>query len=260
METQKLIKIIKKAGQAIIELYGQDYEVYEKEDKSLATEADLIADKIILEGLSEFGYPILSEESVDDLVRLKSDRVWIVDSLDGTRDFLDKTGEFAIMIGLAEQGRAVMGFVYLPTEDKLYFAEKGQGAFVQVGDSEPVQIHVSDQSDIRKAKLIVSRSHLTPEIENAAKSMQVGHFIKCGSNGVKMGLVAEGKADLFFNPTDRFGQWDCCAPQIIVEEAGGKVTGIRGEEIEYNHKGSKNPYGLIASNGILHNQVINVFN
>lgn len=190
---------------------------------------------------------------------MKSDKIWIVDSLDGTQDFLDKTDEFAVMIGLAENGHATLGLLYLPTQDKLYFAEKGNGAFVQIGDSEPQKIHVSDQPDITKSKLIVSRSHITAEIEKAAKKLEVSELVRCGSNGVKMGLVAEGKADLFFNPTNRFGQWDCCAPQIIVEEAGGTVTGIHGENIIYNQENVKNPYGLIASNGKIHHHIITIF-
>ena len=182
-----------------------------------------------------------------------------MDSLDGTQDFLDKTGEFAVMIGLSEKGKAVFGFVYMPTEDKLYYAEKGKGAFVQKGGSDPHAIHVSSQSDIKKAKLVVSRSHISKRIEEAAEKLNVGKMVKCGSNGVKMSLIAEGKADLFFNPTDKLGQWDCCAPHIIVEEAGGMVTGIRGEDIIYNEKSEKNPFGLAVSNGKLHNRVITVF-
>lgn len=251
--------MIKQAGKEVLSLYKKNYEIFKKEDKSPVTEADILADKIIAEGLESFGYPILSEESKDDLNRLKSERVWIVDSLDGTQDFLDKTDEFCVMIGLSENGRAVLGFVYMPTEDKLYFAEKGKGAFVQIGDSSPQKIHVSDQSNIEKSKLVVSRSHISRRIEEAAEKLNVSQMVKCGSNGVKMSLVAEGKADLFFNPTDKFGQWDCCAPQIIVEEAGGKVTGIHGEDILYNGENTKNPFGLIASNGLLHKDVISVF-
>ncbi|MBN2087489.1 3'(2'),5'-bisphosphate nucleotidase CysQ [Candidatus Peregrinibacteria bacterium] len=255
----QVIPLIKKAGKEILSLYNKDYEVFKKEDKSPVTEADILSDKIIIEGLKSFGFPILSEESQDDLSRMRSEKVWIVDSLDGTQDFLDKTDEFCIMIGLSEKGHAILGLVYLPVQDKLYFAEKGKGSFVQVGDSEPKKIHVSDESDITKSKLIVSRNHLSRAIEDVARHLNIGEMVKCGSNGVKMGLVAEGKADLFFNPTNRFGQWDCCAPQIIVEEAGGIVTGIHGEVIIYNQENIKNPFGLVATNGILHSTVINEF-
>ena len=258
-DNQKVISVIKKAGKAILELYHSDYEVYRKADRSPVTEADILADEIIATGLREFGYPILSEESEDDLSRMKAERVWIVDSLDGTQDFLDKTDEFCVMIGLSEKGKSIGGWVYIPPTDKLYYAQKGQGAYIQVGSSAPVQIHVSDQTDIHKAKLLVSRTHLSRPIEEAAKKLGVGEMVLCGSNGVKMGLVAEGAVDLFFNPTDKFGQWDCCAPQIIVEEAGGRVSGVRGEELTYNGKELKNPYGMLASNAILHEHVVDVF-
>jgi len=259
VESEQVIQVIKKAGKAILDLYHSDYAVYKKDDKSPVTEADILADKIIADGLASYGYPILSEESADDLTRLTAERVWIVDSLDGTQDFLDKTDEFCVMIGLSEKGKAIAGWVYMPATDKLYYAKKGEGAYLQMGSSAPVQIHVSRQSDIHRAKLVVSRNHLSRPIEEAAKKLGVGEMVLCGSNGVKMGLVAEGKADLFFNPTDKFGQWDCCAPQIIVEEAGGRVSGIHGEALVYNGKEQKNPFGVIASNAILHGQVIGVF-
>lgn len=251
--------VVKEAGQAILGLYHTEYKVEEKHDKSPVTEADLLSDKIIEEGLEKYAYPILSEESEDDLRRLESDRVWIVDSLDGTKDFLQKTDEFAVMVGLAEKGIPVLGFVYLPTEDKLYYASKGQGAYLVVGEGEPVKLKVSEQGDVKEAVLVVSRNHMRPEIKEAADKLRVGKFLQVGSNGVKMGLVAEGKADLYFNPTDRMGQWDVCAPHIIVEEAGGKVSGVHGETLAYNDENVKNPYGIVATNAILHNHVISVF-
>ena len=252
----KIIPVIKKAGKSILNLYNKNYQVFEKQDKSPVTEADLIADKIILEGLKEFGYPILSEESKDDLGRLKSEYVWIVDSLDGTRDFLDKTGEFCIMIGLSYKGESILGVLYQPTEDKLYFAEKGKGAYLSISDSEPIRLKVSSQSNIHDSILIVSRSHISKEIEDGASKLDVKKMQKCGSNGIKMGLIAEGKADIFFNPTNKLGQWDCCAPQIIIEEAGGKASGIHGEKLYYNTKNIRNPFGIAVSNGILHDWLI----
>jgi len=223
----KAIPVIKEAGKAILDLYHKDYEVHKKEDNSPVTEADILADKIIAEGLKEFGYPILSEESKDDLVRLEAPRVWIVDSLDGTRDFLDKTDEFCVMVGLQEAGKPILGLVYIPPTDKLYYAVKGGGAYLAIGDEPAKKLSVSQVSDIKQAKLLVSRTHMSERIEGAAKKMEVGSMIKCGSNGVKMGLVAEGKADLFFNPTDRLGQWDCCAPPD--HRRGGWRTCYRGE-------------------------------
>ncbi len=253
------IPVVKRAGEAVLNLYHKDYKVEYKEDKSPVTDADFLSDKIIEEGLRSFGYPILSEESKDDLGRLKAERVWIVDSLDGTNDFLQKTDEFAIMVGLAEKGESVLGLVYLPVWDKLYYAVKGEGAFLMVGNKEPIRLAVSSQKDVHEATLVVSRNHMRPEIREAADKLAVGHFTQVGSNGVKMGLVAEGKTDLYFNPTDKMGQWDICGPQIIVEEAGGQVSGVHGETLIYNKKSPKNPYGIAASNGLLHDQIIAVF-
>lgn len=256
---KKAIPVVRMAGEAILDLYHKEYKVFEKDDKSPVTEADLLSDKIIAEGLRPIGYPILSEESEDDLKRMESDWVWVVDSLDGTNGFLNKTDEFAVMVGLAHKGESVFGMVYLPVQDKFYYAAKCEGAYMIVGDAEPVRLQVSSQDDIHKASLVVSRSHLSQEIKDAAERLEVGVYTQCGSNGVKMGLVAEGKADLNFNPTDRMGQWDLCGPQIIVEEAGGKVSGIHGEDLRYNGENEKNPYGIVATNGILHHKVLSVF-
>lgn len=256
---REIIPLIKRAGQFVLELYYTDYIIEIKHDQSPVTEADIGSDRIIKRGLQTFGYPILSEESADDPSRLRSDRVWIVDSLDGTNGYISKTGEFAVMIGLAEKGEAILGLVYLPADDKLYYASKGEGAYMVVGDREPTRLGVSSQADIHEATLVVSRSHLSESITMASEKLAVRDLRQHGSNGVKMGLVAEGKADLYFNPTDQMGQWDLCAPQIIVEEAGGQVSGIHGERLQYNLKNSKNPYGIVASNGKLHSSVLNFF-
>lgn len=254
-ELREVLNLIQKAGKKVMEIYNTDYNIYEKKDKSPVTEADIIADKIILDGLAQFGLPILSEESKDDLSRLNAKKVWIVDSLDGTMDFLQKTGEFSIMIGLVENGRPIFGAVYLPAFDKLYYAQKGEGAYVKIAGQKEKRISVSKVADLAKAKMIVSRNHLSEYVVDFSKKTGV-KFKKCGSNGIKIGLIAEGKADMFINNTDKMGQWDACASDIILSEAGGKLTGMNNEAIIYNKEEIKIKHGLVASNGILHSNII----
>ena len=256
---QNTISTIKTAGHKILKIYHQNYKTYQKKDKSPVTEADLISDKIIINNLKKYNWPILSEESKDDPKRLKHDKVWIVDSLDGTMDFLQKTDEFSIMIGLIQNTKPILGVVYVPTKDKLYFAQKNKGAFLQTKNNQK-KLHVSRTQNLSQAKLVVSRNHLKPHDLKLAKRMKIKHLKKSGSNGIKIGLIAEDRADLFFNLTNKMGLWDSCAPQIILEEAGGKITNTLGQNINYNQKLTKNKNGLVASNKILHNETINIIN
>lgn len=249
-------EVVLRAGEEVMKIYRTDFKVEEKDDNSPVTEADLVADKMILDGLKKYGWPILSEESKDDLSRMDSDRVWIVDSLDGTSDFVQKTDEFSIMVALAGKGRPILGFVYVPPLKKMYYASQGQGSFLQMGDKASRQIKVTDQAHITKATLVVSRNHLKDEDKALAGKMGITNLKRSGSNGVKMGLIAEGQADIFFNSTGYMSQWDLCAPEIILIEAGGETSDTRGETIIYNKEELKIKYGMLASNGKLHSAAL----
>lgn len=255
----KVKKIVRQAGEIVMDIYSQEFDIETKDDDSPVTQADLISDKIILEGLEQFGYPILSEESVDDLKRLKSDRVWIVDSLDGTTDFIQKTGEFSIMVGLVEYNKPILGFVYLPVKDKLYYAISGEGCYLKMA-GKTKRMSVTKYNDFKKLRLVVSRNHLKPEDEKKARDMGIEKLKKSGSNGIKMGLIAEGEAEIFYNTTNKMSQWDSCGPEIILTEAGGRVTDMEGNKIIYNTENIMLEKGLVASNGFLHNQIINNLN
>lgn len=251
--------IIKNAGDEVLKLYNKEIKFNLKQDNSPVTEADRISDEIILSGLSKFNIPILSEESLDSLDRLSQKTVWIIDSLDGTADFIKKTGEFSIMMGLIKEGRPIFGIVYLPVNKKLYFALKGKGSFLEKGGKKK-KLRVTNSKDIKNARLVVSRNHLKPEDEKKANNMGIHNLKKSGSNGIKMGLIAEGEAEIFYNTTNKMSQWDSCGPEIILTEAGGKVTDIEGNKIVYNVKNTKLEKGLVATNSILHNHIINNLN
>ncbi len=245
-EIKKAMTAAQKAGDRVIEIYQKEYQVFEKEDKSPVTEADLAAQKVILKELEGFDYDVLSEER--EKPDFKKEKRWIIDPLDGTRDFLEKTGEFAIMIGLADKDKPVLGVVYLPVRDKTYWAVKGNGVFLNNS-----RIEVSKVKDLEKSRIVTSRFHLDKETEEFLREAGVS-AMEAGSVGYKVGLIAEGKAEGYLTFSDKSSQWDTCAPQVILEEAGGKMTDIEGEPLEYKEE-IKNLKGIVASNKLIHKQI-----
>jgi len=247
-ETIDVVEVIKKAGKEILGVYKKDFKSYNKDDDSPVTEADLLSEKIILEGLRRYNYGILSEERVDDLSRIEKERVWIIDPLDGTKDFIQKTGQFSVMIALAEKGKPILGAVYQPTEDKLYLAEKGNGSFL-LKDSSFEKLFVSSVDSVSEATFVFSRNHLFKKEKDFIKKNNIEKKIFMGSVGLKVGLVAEGKADCYITFSDKTCQWDTCAPEIILKEAGGSITDTKGKSFIYNRKEKRNLNGILASNG-----------
>lgn len=256
VDLEDVKSVLFRAGEKILSFYDRGYHSSEKEDSSPVTDADIGSNEVLTDGLRKYGFPILSEESADNAERLYSDKVWIIDPLDGTLDFIQKTGEFSILVGLAEKGKPVLGFVLLPSEGILYYAEKGNGAFVQKNGEQPVLLSVSKTSSPRESVMITSRNHLSDDVIALAERVGVKTMKKCGSNGVKLGQIAEGKADFFVNTTNKMGEWDLCGPQVILEEAGGMVSDVLGGEIVYNKPEPKLPHGIFASNGALHHSIL----
>ncbi len=253
---RELIEVVEIAGKATMEFY-EDPDVYYKKDDSPLTKADLASERVLLESLKEFGdCGFLSEETKDDHSRLEKEYVWIIDPLDGTMDYIQKTGEFSIMVGLVLKGEPIMGVVYQPSIEKMYFAEKGKGAFVHIGKGAEIKMQVSKISSLNEARLVVSRNHLSKKDSVLAFNMGLGNYVQAGSNGVKMCLIAQGNAELFYNTWGGFGEWDSCAPNIILTESGGKVTGADGEPLTYNKEVPKSEHGIVASNGFLHQELI----
>lgn len=248
-ELKDAIQAAKKAGEEVLKIYNTDFKV-EYKGKEPLTQADLISQKVIFSYLEKYDYGIISEENKDDLSRMEKDRVWIIDSLDGTSDFVSRTGEFSIMIGLAYKGEPVLGVVYSPTDDKLYYAEKGKGAYL--GDE---RLRVSDISSISEARFLFSRHHFSDELKQFAEKNNI-QVIHKGSMGLKICLIAEGKAEATINLSDKTCQWDTCAPEIILMEAGGEITDLQAKRFMYNRKQLNNPNGVIASNGRIHEQII----
>lgn len=223
------------------------------------TIADRAASKIIVEGLAaEFpGDAILSEEEIDDAkVRIKNERVWIIDPIDGTAGFVKKDGDFAVQIGLAINGDVVLGVVLLPFHNVLYRAVKGEGAFVEHDGAEPRELRTSESTDFAKMTLAFSRNHPSKGITAILEGFKFQSAIQRGSIGLKVGLIAEQQADAYIHLSPRTKLWDTCAPQIILEEAGGRLTDLFGESYRYDVADLQNHGGIVATNGISHDAVI----
>ncbi len=246
------IEAATKAGSAIMKHYpaepGMAFSL--KDDTSPVTEADLLSDRIVREILATTGIPIVSEEFLE-MPAPRVSRVWLVDPLDGTKDFLAGSHDFCVMIALIEDGRPALAAIYAPADNVLYAAERGKGACMR--DSAGERSLTVSQKNSKGTIFTASVNHFTKEMQSVAEHMG-SRIIKRGSNGIKAGLIAEGKAEYTFSPFN-FSPWDVAAPQLLVEEAGGKVSGMSGDEIRYdNWKPLKN--GFIASNGAIHQELL----
>ena len=262
-ELETAIALARKAGALILEFYKNGFEAEEKigADNLLepVTIADRTASKIIVEGLDEI-FPndgILSEEEVDIAEnRLDKKRVWIIDPLDGTQGFINKNGDFAVQIGLSENGESVLGVVFLPNENALYYASKNDGAFLVKNDDEPKKLKVSEKSDFDQMNIAISRNHRSKNMNRVIKNFGLKNEVRRGSVGLKIGLIAQQICDLYIHFSPRTKHWDTCAPQIILEEAGGKLTDVFGEKIVYNTKDVQNHNGILASNSAAHEKIL----
>jgi len=254
--------IARKAGALILEYYAKEIIAEEKlgvdNFYEPVTEADRMASRLIVDALSE-AFPddaVLSEEEKDDpLARLTKKRAWIIDPIDGTAGFVQKDGDFAVHVGLAEGGEPVAGIVYLPNFDVMYFASKGSGTFV-VRDGETIKLSVSKKDRFAQMKLAVTRHHWSNRMNRVIKEFGFRNHCRRGSVGLKIGLIAEGKCDIYIHLSPRTKLWDICAPQIILEEAGGKLTDIFGSRARYDIEDLQNHNGILASNGVAHDEAV----
>lgn len=238
-----------KAGKAIEEEYKNPHDIEIKEDESPVTQADKRANDIIVEILSKnfMDHDILSEESVDDIKRLNNEWCWIVDPLDGTKEYIKRNDEFTVNIALAHNNKILLGVVYLPISKELYYGFRGNGAFYR-HDGEEKQIRVSD----RKGNLIVmvSRSHMRGKTKELLKKYD-HKIIKTISRGSSMKgcMIAKGDADVYY----RFGptmEWDIAAMSIIIEEAGGVILEMDHSEFVYNRENTINEKGFYILNSL----------
>jgi len=247
--------IAREAGQAIMDIYDKDHGVEFKDDKSPLTLADKASHQVIDQGLREHfpDIPILSEEGKDVPYQVRSQwqRFWLVDPLDGTKEFIKRNGEFTVNIALIENQKPVAGVVYVPAQDKLYLGIVGEGAWVQADSlklkadsySQSREIRVREPDYNKGLTVVMSRSHPSPELEDYLKSVKVADALPVGSS-LKLCVVAEGRADLYprLGPTM---EWDTAAGHAVVESAGGTVFTPEGESLSYNKENLLNPFFIV---------------
>ncbi|MFK7995205.1 MAG: 3'(2'),5'-bisphosphate nucleotidase CysQ [Granulosicoccus sp.] len=245
--TREALSIAHNAGRRIVEVYGGSYEVDYKSDNSPVTTADMAAHNVIVEALEKLSpcLPVLSEES-DGITfeeRHGWPSYWLVDPLDGTREFLRRNGEFSVNIALIHENNPIAGVIVAPVLNIAYFATRGCGAYKQVGDSKPDPIHVRPAPSL--VTVAKSRSpKVGPRLQHFLNDLGEHDEIPMGS-ALKSCLVAEGAADIYarLGPT---GEWDTAAAQCIVEEAGGYIRDVHSQNLTYNERESLiNPAFLV---------------
>ncbi len=261
-EIEVATELARDAGAILLSHYHSPFLVEQKinalQEIEEVTAADREANDLIVHRLgTEFPDDgILAEESKDTERRLMKDRVWLIDPMDGTKNFIQRDGDFAVQIGLAVNGEAVAGVVYQPVRDVLYRAARNAGSWIEMKDEPATRMQVSSEDDPGNMVLASSRSHRSPRIERVVESFGFKKETRRGSVGVKVGLIAEQQADIYLHLSPRTKQWDTCAPEIILIEAGGRLTDLFGRPLRYNDIRVDNRNGIVATNGAAHELVI----
>jgi 3'(2'), 5'-bisphosphate nucleotidase len=248
------------AARVVMRVYASPFEVEYKAEDDPVTTADRQSNALLCERLSRLapGIPIVAEESdpSDYAGFAQHDAAWFVDPLDGTREFVARNGEFAVMIGLAEHGRATLGVIVAPAWHRAFVGVVGAGAYeVAPGDSR-TRIHVAPRTTLAGASMLVSRSRTQGRIPALVAATGAREAVRHGSSGLKGALVATGVHDIYAQPGRAGMRWDACATEALVRAAGGECTDEEGEPFEYTSGDLVNRRGLVATNGTVHSLVL----
>lgn len=258
-ELQAALAAARLAGNTIVNAYNR-FTAIPDARADISTEADRQSQEAIL-GYLHQRFPtdaLCAEEATPTLAAAPHTgaRLWIVDPIDGTRGFAKKNGEFSVMIGFVQDGVIGVGVVLEPVLRRLTYALRGGGCWQEDSDTpQPVRCAVSTTATLAEATL--AQSHSRPGETSAPVQALAPKVVReTYSAGVKLALVARGEVDLYVNTYQAFSDWDICAGHILVVEAGGSVTGLRGEELRYGLAGAHQRHGLLATNGVLHDSAL----
>ena len=246
-----------RAGEVCLRYFGTDLQVDRKQGDEPVTAADRQSQALIVAALRE-RFPedgILAEEGQEKGSWTAHPRTWVVDPIDGTKDFIAGRQGFSVMIGLLQGARPVMGVVHQPCTGVTFQAAAGQGSYL-LHNGQRTRLKVSKITNPRQVRLVMSPSLPPQRVERVSQALEVGEVSRAGSAGLKITLIARGERDLYVNPTGHCKLWDTCAPQVVLEEAGGKITDRRGEDIHYVPENLRLSYGVVASNGACHGHAI----
>ena len=270
-EREHLLNAARRAArlgaEEVAEIYGQylagrDIDIREKGADDPVTSADMTANRAIKRTLRDHfpEHAILTEEEPNTWNRTGAEWVWMVDPLDGTKDFIKRNGEFVTMVGLTHNGEPTVGVVVHPATGLEFYACKGLGAFrssLSQGDSLS-QVRIQENPDLSQLRIAVSRSHRDPKIDRLIELLRIRAEIPSGSVGRKMSMVIEGVADLYVHPARGTKLWDTCACDVIASEAGGVLLSGTGENISYKRPSGdvENPYGLLLCSATIQDTVV----
>ncbi|RPH66327.1 MAG: 3'(2'),5'-bisphosphate nucleotidase CysQ [Myxococcaceae bacterium] len=248
-ELETAAQLAREAGRLVLEVYGGAFDVDQKpDDHGPVTEADRRANKLLVDGLrrafSTDG--IVAEESPDRPQHREHERCWFVDPLDGTREFVDHTGMFAVQIGLALHGMPRLGVVYGPVDDRLFVGVPGETAYVEERGTRRALALGPHPVRTDELRLVVSRSHPSPLTDRFRQEFGIDQVQAMGSVGLKCGAIAQGRADLYVHFSGKTYLWDTCAPEAVLRAAGGVLTDLAGVSYRYDGCTIENRRGLIG--------------
>ncbi len=254
MDIEKILEVSKKAsieaGAAIMDIYDNatDMQITYKDGDMPLTAADKASNRIIVDALkANFPeYAVLSEEEKDNLNRLENDYCFVVDPLDGTKEFIKRNGQFTVNIALSYKHKSIMGVIYVPVTGELYYAAEGYGSYLDTKDEKHKKLKVSDNTEVSSLRFVMSSSHGAPEMDALIDKYNITNFVKMGSS-LKGCIVAKGEAEVYYryNPTM---EWDTAAMQCIVEEAGAIFMQMDDTPMLYNREDSLNSKGFYIIN------------
>jgi 3'(2'), 5'-bisphosphate nucleotidase len=256
-----LLEIAGRAAAFVLATYESDFDVELKGPDDPVTSADRGANRLICDALRDSfpGCPVVAEESDPSVFGdyRHAARVFFVDPIDGTREFvLRRTGEFVVMIGCLEEQQATAGVVWAPTVDTVWVGQLGIGAFRRKAAGDFVAIRPAEKTDPASAKVLVSRSLSTEDVQTLRLGLGVALVDAMASVGLKGAAVADGTADAYVAPRRAGNRWDVCAPDAILSAAGGLFTDGTGKAIDYRSEDLVNRRGLVAANAELHPELV----
>jgi len=252
-ETRLAIEAALQAGKKVIEIYRTDFKVSEKADRSPVTVADTASNAEISSVLSRSQIPILSEEG-ENRVESAGTKTWIIDPLDGTKEFVDKIGEFTIMIALVDNHSPVIGVILSPIDGSLYVAQRSKGAY-KYSKGSWERLKVSSVRRTEDASAVLSRSHVLDEELDFVRHLNLRSYSRLGSS-LKILALCSAAAEIYFTASRWIKQWDTCASNCLISEAGGKMTDMFGDDLRYSKGPLNHEKGIVATNGFVHDQVI----
>jgi 3'(2'), 5'-bisphosphate nucleotidase len=253
---ENLLAIAREAAREVMDVYHRPFHVDFKGPEDPVTEADRRANDLICKRLEQMdpGTPVVAEESPEaDFANFRAKRrVYFVDPVDGTREFVAKGTQFVVMIGLLDGDRPSHGVLVSPTDGTAWIGATGLGAYRIEASGETRRIQVAEPAELSRTTVVSSRSHQTSLLERAIACIGPEEVLPIGSAGLKGGMIAEGRGHIYLAPEHAGCRWDSCAPEAIIAAAGGVYTDAHGAALDYRHPSLRNSAGIVAAGPRLH--------